>query len=325
MARGPQTKARAIFQGLLTLAQFIQTPTRVIVQVSSVWEAWINPAKRKGFHDLVQGQAAEYFTLITPLYIHKNHKTPDAPGNEPHLRQRQRDAALAAWERATSIHNPEKEAWQRVLDQDHLEIYTHAAARLAKIYEDKEHYLHTKPGRATAHKTKQRRKTLIAQCQQPWQPGKHQWKAHRSGYQCHTCQTRVHQGLPASMIEERLQEDCAQLTAPTPEPDLPPGRAVGKKPTRASRIASILQLQQEHPTTPDVHHLQETTGYLKCTKCNQAIHKRANEELFNHFLTSSCIDPKCMQHTEPTLCGRLAKAYNAKAADFTPTWMLKTG
>ena len=94
MARGPQTKARAIFQGLLTLAQFIQTPTRVIVQVSSVWEAWINPAKRKGFHDLVQGQAAEYFTLITPLYIHKNHKTPDAPGNEPHLRQRQRDAAL---------------------------------------------------------------------------------------------------------------------------------------------------------------------------------------------------------------------------------------
>ena len=92
------------------------------------------------------------------------------------------------------------------------------------------------------------------------------------------------------MIEERLQEDCAQLTAPTPEPDLPPGRAVGKKPTRASRIASLLQLQQEHPTTPDVHHLQETTGYLKCTKCNLAIHKRANEELFNHFLTSSCID-----------------------------------
>ena len=290
MARGPQTKARAIFQGLLTLAQFIQTPTRVIVQVSSAWEAWTNPAKRKGFHDLVQGQPAEYFTLITPLYIHKNHKTPEAPGNEPHLRQRQRDAALAAWERASSIHSPDKEAWQSILDQDHLEIYKHAAARLAKIYDDKDHYLHTKPGRAVGHKTKQRKKTLIAQCQQPWQPGKHQWKAHRSGYQCHTCQTRVHQGLAASMIEERLQEDCAQLTAPTPEPDLPPDRAVGKKPTRASRIASLLQLQQEHPTTPDVHHLQETTGYLKCTKCNQASHKRANEELFNQFLNSTCID-----------------------------------
>ena len=83
MARGAQTKARAIFQGLLTLAQFTQTPTRVVVQVSSVWEAWTNPAKRKGFHDLAQGQPAEYYTLITPLYIHKNHKT---PGNEPHLR-----------------------------------------------------------------------------------------------------------------------------------------------------------------------------------------------------------------------------------------------
>ena len=100
------------------------------------------------------------------------------------------------------------------------------------------------------------------------------------------------------MIEERLQEDCAQLTAPAPEPDLPPGRAVGKKPTRASRIASLLQLQQEHPTTPEVHHFQETTGYLKCTKCNQAIHKRANEELFNQFLNSTCIDaPFSQEHT----------------------------
>ena len=148
----------------------------------------------------------------------------------------------------------------------------------------------SKPGRAVAHKTKQRKKALIDQCKQPWQQGKHQWKPHRSGYQCHTCQTRVHQGLTAAMIEERLQEDCAQLTAPTLDPDLPPGRAVGKKPTRASRIASLLKLQQEHPITPDVHRLQETTGYLKCSKCNQAIHKRANEELFNQFLNSTCID-----------------------------------
>ena len=88
MARRSQSKARAIFQALLTLAQFIQTPTRVVVQLSLVWEAWTNPGKRKGFHDLAQGQPAEYYTLITPLYIHKNHKTPEAPGNEPHLRQR---------------------------------------------------------------------------------------------------------------------------------------------------------------------------------------------------------------------------------------------
>ena len=230
MARGAQSKARAIFQGLLTLAQFIQTPTRVIVQVCSVWEAWTNPGRRNGFHDLAQGQPAEYFTLITPLYIHKNHKTPEAPGNEPHLRQRQRDAALAAWERATQIHNPDKEAWQHILDQDHYEIYKHAAERLAKIYEDKEHYLHSKPGRAVAHKTKQRKKALIDQCKQPWQQGKHQWKPHRSGYQCHTCQTRVHQGLTAAMIEERLQEDCAQLTAPTPDPDLPQAERLARNP-----------------------------------------------------------------------------------------------
>ena len=158
MAKGAQTKARALFQGLLTLAQFV-------VQVSSVWEA---PAS--GFQDLAH--PAEYYTRITPLYVHKNHKTPEAPGNEPHLRQRQRDAALAAWERATQIHNPDKEAWQNILDHDHYEIYQPAAHRLARIYEGKEHYAHCKPERAAGHKTKQRKKNLIDQRKQPWQPGK---------------------------------------------------------------------------------------------------------------------------------------------------------
>ena len=47
---------------------------------------------------------------------------------------------MAAWERATQIHNQDKEAWQTILDNDHYEIYQHAAQRLAKIYEDKDHY-----------------------------------------------------------------------------------------------------------------------------------------------------------------------------------------
>lgn len=52
MTKGPQTKARAIFQGLPTVAQFGQTPITVIVQLALVWEAWTNPKKRKGFYDL---------------------------------------------------------------------------------------------------------------------------------------------------------------------------------------------------------------------------------------------------------------------------------
>ena len=258
MAKGAQTKARALFQGLLTLAQFIQTPTRVVVQVSSVWEAWMNPSKRKGFQDLAQGHPAEYYSQITPLFIHKNHKTPEAPGNEPHLRQRQRDAALAAWERATQIHNADTEAWQRILDHDQYEIYQHAAHRLASIYEDKDHYLHSKPGRATGHKTKQRKKNLIDQCKQPWQSGNNQWKPHRSGYQCHTCHTRVHQGLTAATIETRLEEDCGQLNTPAPEPDLQPGKAVGKKTTRASRIATILKTHPPRRMPMSIRRLQGT-------------------------------------------------------------------
>ena len=51
MAPGPQTKARAFFQGLITLAQHVLTPINVIIQVGSVWEAWTNSRKRKGFED----------------------------------------------------------------------------------------------------------------------------------------------------------------------------------------------------------------------------------------------------------------------------------
>ena len=116
MPPGPQTKARALFQGLLTLAQYVLTPVNVIVQLGSVWEAWTNPRKRKGFSDQVQGLAEELFRRITPLYIHKSQRTPDAPGSEPDLRQRQRDAALAAWERANTIHDQHAEAWRRTLD-----------------------------------------------------------------------------------------------------------------------------------------------------------------------------------------------------------------
>ena len=88
MAPGPQTKARALFQGLLTLAQHVLTPVNVVVQLGSVWEAWTNPRKRKGFEDLTRGFDARLYHNITPLYIHKNTRTPEAPGNEPHLRRR---------------------------------------------------------------------------------------------------------------------------------------------------------------------------------------------------------------------------------------------
>ena len=100
MAPGPQSKARALFQGLLTLAQHVLTPVNVVVQLGSVWEAWKNPKKQHGFEDLTQGIEEHFYRHITPLYIHKNTRTPEAPGNEPHLRRRQRDAALAAYERA---------------------------------------------------------------------------------------------------------------------------------------------------------------------------------------------------------------------------------
>ena len=46
----------------------------------------------------------------------------------------------------------------------------------------------------------------------------------------------------------------------------------------------------QHPTAADEHAYQETTGYLKCSKCSLSAHKRANEGIFTAFIHSRCID-----------------------------------
>ena len=113
-----------------------------------------------------------------------------------------------------TIHDQHAEAGQRTLDQDHMQAYKQAAARLEKIYNDPQHYLHEKPVSRAGHTTKQYKNRLINQCRLPWAHGrKHQWEPHRSGFQCHTCQTRVHQALTVEVIELRLKEDCELLAA----------------------------------------------------------------------------------------------------------------
>ena len=245
------------------------------------------PTKEEGIWR--PGQRLWRTPLPAPLYIHKNQRSPDTPGNEPHLRRKQRDAALAAYERATTLYDRQAEDWQKTL-QDHVKIYKHAAARLEKIYKDPQHYIHDKPVRRAGPTTKQYKKRPINQCKAPWQPNKHQWVPHRSGYQCQTCHTRVHQALTVEIIENHLQQDCELLTHEAPEPDLRPDKPVGQKITRATTIKRLPELQLQHPQAADEHTFQETTGYLKCAKCNLSVHKRTNEESFQTFIQSRCID-----------------------------------
>ena len=75
-------------------------------------------------------------------------------------------------------------------------------------------------------------------------------------------------------------------------------KPIGKKPTRAQTLTEILKLQAEHPPTRNEHTFQQTTGYIKCGKCGMSIHKRANEEAFNSFMNSACIDEQYSQPHE---------------------------
>ena len=227
----------------------------------------------------------------TVLYVSRNTSSPEAPGSEPQLRRRQRDAAIVAWERANGLHDKRASEWQATLDKEHALIYKRAAERLAKIYGDKTHYIHTKAPRHQGKHTKQQKKDPIHQCKKPWTNSHHRWEPHRSGYQCMACGTRTHQGLTASVLEERLREEWLQVqiedlrTAPSSQAEPLP-----KKVTRAQHIRNILAQQQAHPPGPQEHQLAETTGYLKCLKCGLNVHKRTNEAAFSAFIKSPCVD-----------------------------------
>ena len=214
MPQGQQTKGRALFAGLVALAKHTTNPVKVIVQLSSVWEAWNKQPHQHPYPDLLDGITDQDRRRITVHYISRSTKTPDAPGSEPQLRRRQRDAALTAWERADGLHDRRLTAWQQTLDKDHKKIYLHAVQRLEKIFEDKQHFIHNKADRQPGKHTKQRKKDLTQQCNKPWQDPFDRWAPQRSGYACTACGTRMHQGPTAQILEDRLAEPCTQLQAP---------------------------------------------------------------------------------------------------------------
>ena len=88
---------------------------------------WTNPNQRAPYQDILEHVTDQDYQRVTVLYVCRSARTPEAPGNEPQLRRRQRDAALAARERANNLHDKKLTEWQQVLDEDHMTIYRHAA------------------------------------------------------------------------------------------------------------------------------------------------------------------------------------------------------
>ena len=244
VASGVQTKTRALLAGVVALAKFTTTPVRVIVQLTTVWEAWHQPKCRAPYQDLLEEVTDQDYTRVTVLYISKNTRTPDAPGNEPQLRRRERDCALAAWERARSFQDRKQTEWQATLDEDHCLIYKNSVQRLSKIFEDPEHYIHQKAPRHQGKQTKDYKRDLVKRCTKPWVEPHHRWQPHRSGYQRTACGTRMHQGLTKSTLETRLQEECPQvLIEDACQASTNPTELPFKKPTRARQSTAMQKPQ----------------------------------------------------------------------------------
>ena len=272
VAKGEQTKARALLAGVVALAKHTSTPAKV-------WEAWHQPRNRAAFQDILEEVTEQDFARITVLYISRATRTPDAPGNEPQLRRRQRDSALAAWERAKQFQDHKQAEWQDILDSDHKLIYTHAVQRLAKIYDDPQHFIHQKAPRHQGKHTKQYKRELVKQCGKSWAENHHRWEPHRSGYQCTACGARVHQGLTKSILETRLHEDCPQVRIEDAYSLPAKAEPLAKKLTRAQVIKDLLHRQQQQTPAHDEHQYAETTGYLKCLKCGVNTHTKESRGL----------------------------------------------
>ena len=128
-------------------------------------------------------------------------------------------------------------------------------------------------------------------CSKPWTAPSHRWAPHRSGHQCGACGIRVHQALTVQVIEERLNEDCPQLSIEDQLPTLEkPHQPMPKKMTRTQVIKHLLHQQHEAKPPPQQHELEETAGYLRCVRCGTNVHKRSNEQVFQAFVQGQCLD-----------------------------------
>lgn len=103
-----------------------------------------------------------------------------------------------------------------------------------------------------------------------------------------------HQGVSRAhheVLEQRIHEPCQQRQFDAEmEPPPSPPKAVGKKVTRAQIIAELFKLQARRPPSLNERAFAQTPGYLKRSKCGISAHKRANDEAFNGFVNSACID-----------------------------------
>ena len=318
--KGSQTKVRALLAGLVTLANQTTDQVKVIVQLASVWEAWNHPKHRSPYMDLLAEVPPHDYQRVTVLYISKNTRTPDAPANEPQLKRRQREAALAAWERAKTFYDAKQEEWQETLDQDHQLIYEHAVNRLSKIYADNMHYVHQKAPRHQGKHTKQYKKELVNRCRKPWADNHHHWEPHqRSDFQCRSCGIRMHQSLTTEVLETRLNEDCPQMlieTGPTSAAEAAP---LPRKQTRAQRIKELLESQPAQPISGQ-HHLAETTGYLKFVVCGLNIHKRLHR-LHSKPLRQPGLHRRPSRPPEPcTMADRRTSQMHSMRRHMEPRW-----
>ena len=207
-----------------------------------------------------------WFALQTALYVSAQARTPDQPGAEPHLRRRQRDAGLTAWERANEPHDKSK------LDEDHQQAYQYAVERITAIYKDPAHYIHDKPKRSQATNTKKYKKRLVHKCTEPPTEEGRRWTKHRSGYQCAHCSARIAQGLTAATIEQRLAEPCEgkRNLPPADGENETPDRKIPKRATRTQLIQELLAAQPPE-RQEGKHWFIETAGYIKCQHCGCAI------------------------------------------------------
>ena len=214
IAPGPRNKARAIFAGLVALAKHTTTPVRVMVQLTTVWEAWTQPHHRQPYLDLLADLTVHDTQRLTVLYVSRNTSSPEAPGSQPQL------YVIGG---APSGKRP----WTQIMSRyTNMPRTTSPRSMVTRPTTSMK-----RPHVTKGKQTKQYKKEWANQCRKPWTNSHHRREPHRSGFHCSACGARMHPGLTASVLET-IGDQRAPPSAQAP--NLP------KKATRAQTIKDLL-------------------------------------------------------------------------------------
>ena len=217
IVHGEQTRQRALFYALRTLAFYADNKCQVVLSDKAICQLW---ASRRGpvkYPDLDANFPADDYDKVRVLYVsnaamrerHQAH-------TDFHLLRRQQEAKTVAIARATAEYQEREH--KELMEQDQLltQVYETAVVRMGALLDMQQaQKAQVKAGNPATHFTvKDEKKKLIAQMKFAAATSHgHVWVKQRNGLKCRNCQTQANQRFTLAVLQTKQHEACSERPA----------------------------------------------------------------------------------------------------------------